>query len=62
MLIRLLNVSNFVVTKNWAKKNLFSSWASALITIFCFYIILKIIPAGLDWLLFSADFVYNFRG
>jgi general L-amino acid transport system permease protein len=62
MLIRLLNTSNLIVTKNWLHKNLFSSWGSALITIFCLYIVLKIIPAGLDWLFFSADFAYNFQG
>lgn len=39
----------------WARKNLFSSWYNALLTLFCLWIIWSVVPPALDWLLLKAN-------
>ena len=46
----------------WSKKNLFSSWINALITILSIYFIYEVSFFFLDWAVFKADFLTNFRG
>ncbi|MGY9017331.1 MAG: amino acid ABC transporter permease [Alphaproteobacteria bacterium] len=46
----------------WSKKNLFSSWINTLITILTIYFIYEVSFFFLDWAVFKADFLTNFRG
>jgi general L-amino acid transport system permease protein len=58
-------VSSVVSTNKiilWSKKNLFSSWINALITILSIYFIYEVSFFFLDWAVFKADFLTNFRG
>ncbi len=40
----------------WLRKNLFSTWYNSVLTIFFIYLLGKIVPPALDWLVISADF------
>ena len=40
---------------SWARKNLFSSWANTLLTLFCLWVIWTVIPPALNWLIFQAN-------
>jgi|TARA_B110000259_G_scaffold71361_1_gene84042 general L-amino acid transport system permease protein len=46
----------------WSKKNLFSSWLNALITILSIYFIYEVSVFFLNWAVFKADFITNFKG
>ena len=46
----------------WSKKNLFSNWINTLITILTIYFIYEVSIFFLDWAVFKADFLTNFRG
>jgi general L-amino acid transport system permease protein len=47
---------------NWSRKNLFSNWVNSLITILSIYFIYEVSFFFLDWAVFKADFLTNFRG
>jgi general L-amino acid transport system permease protein len=46
----------------WSKKNLFSNWVNTLITVLSIYFIYEVSVFFLDWAVFKADFLTNFRG
>ena len=46
----------------WSRKNLFSNWVNALITVLSIYFIYEVSFFFLDWAVFKADFLTNFRG
>ncbi|MAV81967.1 MAG: amino acid ABC transporter permease [Pelagibacteraceae bacterium] len=46
----------------WSKKNLFSSWINTLLTVLSIYFIYEVSVFFLDWAVFKADFLTNFRG
>lgn len=46
----------------WSKKNLFSNWVNTLITALSIYFIYEVSVFFLDWAVFKADFLTNFRG
>lgn len=45
----------------WARKNLFSSWTNALLTLLCLWIIWSVIPPALNWLVFQANWLGTTR-
>jgi len=46
----------------WCRHNLFSSWLNSIITILSLYFIYEVSSFFLNWSIFEADFVNNFRG
>ena len=46
----------------WLRMNLFSSWFNTILTIVVIYLLYSIIPAFLNWAVFSADFTHNYLG
>ena len=46
----------------WSKKNLFSSWINSIMTIIALIFIYKVGTFFLNWAIFEADFITNFRG
>ena len=47
---------------SWSKKNLFSSWVNSIMTIIALIFIYKVGTFFLNWAIFEADFITNFRG
>ena len=47
---------------SWCRDNLFSSWINGIITILSIYFIYEVSSFLLNWTIFEADFVTNFRG
>ena len=47
---------------SWCRNNLFSSWINGIITILSIYFIYEVSSFFLNWTIFEADFVNNFRG
>ena len=47
---------------SWCRNNLFSSWVNGIITILSVYFIYELSSFFLNWTIFEADFVNNFRG
>ena len=47
---------------SWCRKNLFSSWVNGIITVLSLYFVYEISSFFLNWTIFEADFVNNFRG
>ncbi|ATZ13349.1 amino acid ABC transporter permease [Erwinia amylovora] len=45
----------------WARKNLFSSVGSSLLTLFCLWIMWETIPPALNWLIFKANWTGDTR-
>jgi general L-amino acid transport system permease protein len=45
----------------WIKKNLFSSWLNALLTLFCLWLMWELIPPLLNWALFQANWIGSTR-
>ena len=46
----------------WLRMNLFSSWFNTILTFVVIYLLYSIIPAFLNWAVFSADFTHNYLG
>ena len=46
----------------WLKRNLFSSWLNTFITLVSIYFIWQVGSFFLNWAIFDADFLVNFRG
>ena len=46
----------------WLRMNLFSSWFNTILTLIVIYLLYSIIPAFLNWAVFSADFTHNYLG
>ncbi len=47
---------------SWSKKNLFSSWVNSIMTIIALIFLYKVGTFFLNWAIFEADFIKNFRG
>ncbi|ATA20332.1 amino acid ABC transporter membrane protein 2 (PAAT family) [Gibbsiella quercinecans] len=45
----------------WAHRNLFSSWANSLLTLFCLWLMWVLIPPLLNWTIFDANWLGNSR-
>ena len=46
----------------WLRKNLFSNWVNTFITLLSLYFIWEVGSFFLNWAIFDADFLVNFRG
>ena len=47
---------------NWSKKNLFSSWVNTIMTVIALIFLYEVGTFFLNWSIFKADFINNFRG
>ncbi|GAA3610534.1 amino acid ABC transporter permease [Gibbsiella greigii] len=45
----------------WAHRNLFSSWANSLLTLFCLWLMWVLIPPLLNWTIFDANWLGSSR-
>ena len=50
-----------MLSLNWIRQNLFSSWTNSIITVVLIYFLASIIPPMFDWLFFEATWVAEDR-